>query len=228
MKSELFSKFDLHNPDNYPFFEDLTDTFALSEETILKIVSKLSQYIQSRSSGLKRKLAESISEELKLQSTQILNSMDVLYFLFAQPKNHEIEKDTPEIWASDLLNAGFLTQDNKDLFIKIIKEMNSTFYQELNRERLLLISRKGIFPSIRRFDTTVELRAVIEKEYHWEEKVSDFNPNIIGLVPIISCSLSTDVEENCHYYFQVDTEEALFIINQLQSALKIAKTLQEK
>jgi hypothetical protein len=73
-------------------------------------------------------------------------------------------------------------------------------------------------PAITSVGTTVELRAIQKAPFDATQSIESYQPDISGVVGLVSISIRTDDADHPYYYFQADRKGLEILIATLQAA----------
>ena len=122
------------------------------------------------------------------------------------------------MWAADLVELGVIQESSLEAVLKIfalIREIYEAAYHDTLREREFAV---GVLPYLTNIGTTVEIRGVFEDKYRPGQHVSEYKPQLSGVVPISSVRLGLDAGLAKEVAFQADRESLQILIDTLIAA----------
>jgi len=117
--------------------------------------------------------------------------------------------------------------------IKSVLEILKKKAPQHESEKRKMRYERGVFPYLKGFNTTVELRGIFNKElgigesfnsYIEQAKIDEENP----VVSIISVSISLDSEQANKFSFQASPEHLKLLVEELKSAIYKSELLEVK
>jgi hypothetical protein len=225
MKSNLFSRYDLTDEDNKSFVEDIDKTLSIGREGLKHLIERYPNILSKTLKHERVKECENLSKELHVDFSAVWTAINVLGFFTSRLIEEEYKDDSAEQLTEDVFSLNLINEEKKDTFLEVIEILKEDLGNTLIKASAERISKLGVLPSFSGINTSVELRSIIERNIRFDESVDEYSPNLIGYIPIISISISSDDENNSNYYFQATIEETIIIIKNLQAALKISETM---
>lgn len=163
-------------------------------------------------------IKERIEKVTGLPQTIFEHVMDFASFLIRQIEDEYVASDEPEAWVSDLQDLDLIKKGDADHFLAFAATVCSTA-EAVHRQKRGRSYEAGVLPALSSAGATVELRGVFDKTYHWPQPVNEFNPELLGVAPIISVHIGLDSGNPNEIAFQASVEETEFLIAILQAAL---------
>lgn len=227
MKSKLFRQFDLSDEKNKAFSEDLAALLTLTIEQWQVFLTNLSALLASRTQYEREQVLEHIEAKTGLARTVLSRVYSQARFFMSAFREENIRDESPDLWAKDLVTADAMNSESQEQFVEFISLLKDVAFarvEALQRERR---AETGVLPSLKGIGTSVELRGVLKEEYEWGKPVEEYDPKIEGLIPVVSVAIKVDSGTPDRFVFQAASDEILFMINELQSALKSVLALKE-
>jgi hypothetical protein len=224
MKTSLFYGLSMDPEMARNFLGDLVTALRIGPEQRLACINVLPELAQVMTNNQTRMIAERLAKELDLGFVETVGSLQCLRFLMTQLADKEISRDSTESLATDAVElAKEHDIDVPDSIVPSFCDMVDRIRSDVLPQYSKLRERKdaaiGILPSLKGFDTTIEFRAIAGNEFRIGMYADDYDPNITGLVPVISVALRVDVGPIERFYFQATEEEIGALIEELKSAV---------
>ena len=226
MKSTLFSRFDLTDEENKFFVEAMEKVLSNNRDGLLKIIQRLPEMQTLTSRQERINVCEELSDELGVEFSTVNSAINVFNFFASNLIKNEFKDDTAEQIVDDLISLNKLKKDKKDLLQEILELIIKESKNSLLRANAERKSKLGVLPSFTGISTSVELRAIIEREIDVKESLDEYLPILLGYIPIVSISIHSDDENNSNYFLQATIDETKLIIRELQAAIKISEKIQ--
>lgn len=218
MKSKLFSRFDIKAESNKDFVGDLTYTLTLKEEILSICLTAIGKFLFEQIPLEQEQILDQVERDTKLPRIQFSKAMTVMAIFLKALSEPETQNDTPADWAADLQELKIIDPKDK---LAVFMKMAESIHSESVSFREALMRRKytaGVLPMLESFRHSVELRAIQEKEHEWGSNIERYKPHIIGMVPIVSITIKTDVNQNNRFYFQIRGDQIELLIDELRAA----------
>lgn len=229
MKSKLFTNhFDLKDEKNEAFTKDLCQLLALSEAQRASVLAVIPPLSRSTTGAEDKRILDALSAETGLTLLELNDVVGVSKFLASRMLDDETKDDTPEQWASDLVEADILNEQESEACRAVLELLRAEHVEELRAIRKGRAYSVGVFPSLRKAGTTVELRGVFEEPYDWGKPLDEYTPQLNDVVPVVSIHLAMNGGSPDEIWFQASPEELDLLINKLQGAKKAVDVLKSR
>jgi hypothetical protein len=221
MNSRLFSTFDFLNPDNEGFIRDIKKASSISGEELSILLPFFIELKKAKTKLDEEELFNELEQKVVLPLSLINDVFSLANFLLKIIKDDEkILNDSISDWNNDLVDNNIIeiqNSKNLEVFFSFLREnIYPKFKETVNKAHY----ENGVLPAIQSIGTTIEVRAVLEKELELGGDIDEYNPNIIDTVPIVSIKIGLDsgiINEIC---FQATLKDLDYIIGELQGAKK--------
>ncbi|MCD4753720.1 MAG: hypothetical protein K8R40_11665 [Anaerolineaceae bacterium] len=229
MESQLFSVFNAKETENNIFGKDIEFIVKTAPEKV-DIILQNFLAINSFSNEVEKKEAlNDLGSETGLSEFQINSIIKLSLFFLSEltnSRNKKITLDTPESWTNDLHSIGLLKKEDTNNFLRFSRQVKA-MEKDFNNQQLKRQYEVGLYPSFKGYATTIELRAIQESRYYLGENVENYEPSILGYMPIVSLKLMTTGEETIPV-FQLTSEDIDYLIDGLTAAKIDLNNFEEK
>lgn len=221
LKTTLFSRVDVVRNDE--FKKDIQLLLKLKEDGIYKTINNICNKITDNLEDFDViSLIDQISVDCKISfddSKDILSMLD--FFINALGANGFAQNDSEEDLAQDLLSVKIITADQESKLLNILKNIKSNTGSEFATRKNEQRYRETGIPRIEYINSTVELKAVLNEEYEKNIDLSNYNPEILSLIPTATLELIlTDGAPIKNIYLQLDEKSIRRVINNLSAIEK--------
>ncbi len=232
MKSALFYSISRDSDSARTLLLDLCTVLRLTgdqREACLSAICDLAERAMTRAQ--RRKTSERLALDQDIHRVDAAAAIAALEFLARQLSGEEFAADSTEDLSADLQESAIAHEiDISDADILVFAELLTTLRERVVPDYKKIRSRKahttGVLPSLTSFGTTVELRAIIEDTFRVGMSADEYEPEITGLVPVVSVRLTTDTGLADEFCFQASAEEFDVLIEALKAAQKDLKKIE--
>lgn len=217
MKTVFFKDFSLRDIKDSTFQRDLQSLFELWPDHKEKFVRAILVSAGVLTKGQQEQIIKELADDVKTSFPEVCMAFDVLRFLVKRLSEDDYQQDTPEALQEDLSDMEIIVDEQKALFISLVKSIKSELIPQHEKLAKRRMYAAGVLPSLRSVGTTVEIRAISEA-LPLGKSISEFRANIEGYVPVVSIHLSADSGTVDEFAFQVSTDELMALIDKLQAA----------
>lgn len=233
LQSRLFRDFDVDSDRNSQFKRDLPRLFALSNQTIALCLERLHELELEPTAPIFGKILREIDAATPDDPLlDIKRGIFCLRFFLGQMQDEDIRDDTPESWLRDLQSLGLVSEEEStgeaQRFSFVINHLRDEVLPLVEPRGREFRARRGVLPCYSGMDTTVEVRAVVKKDYDSSMVIGDYRPEILGHVGIVSIVIKVDVGKDRNFYFQADRDQLHRIKNYLSAALAKLDALEQQ
>jgi hypothetical protein len=223
MKTKLFYSIMMEPEVAKAFLSDLHTVFRSPAGLRLACIGVLPELADKMTTRQSMELAKSVAREQGTSIVEVLSNLQSLQLLTKTLADEDVPGDSIDDMLLDLEESGkaqglHITEDDKSVFRDLVTQIQDRIvpsYRELQRRKA---AASGVLPSLKSFGTTVELRAVAGKPFRIGMSADKYEPEILGLVPVISVSLGVDSGPIQHFSFQASPKEITALIEELRSA----------
>jgi len=227
MKSKFFSRFNINDERNKEFVTDLRDFIGLEKKEADFLLSQVVPFSLCRYMYERDVLVEKIAKQRSLDLSRVKNSLAVLRFFLERIVDADFAGDSVDLWISDLKESEIMNSNEIGYFQNILKNVWSIALNDYKMERKKENALIGVLPNFQGVSHSVELRGVLENDYHPGMDIKSYSPQIIDVVPIISIRIAIQSESQKEMIFQASKRDIQDLINDLNIALmesdKLAK-----
>ncbi len=186
-------------------------------------------------------LAKTEKDELAIQERMIssglvqnlqtaMSAYRLILYFFKIFNNDSTKNDSPEMIACDLISLGLKADEsaNVEILLGLIKQEIKWYDEHILKNTF----ERGLFPNLQSMGTTVELRAVFNREIEGNEKVEEYKKEVkldknYPVIPIISIAITLDSGTPSRFVFQASPEGVEKFIERLKASLLKATLLKE-
>jgi hypothetical protein len=221
MKSQLFSKQDYTNYQRFP--KDIKTTFDLQPEVLARLPDFALEALETPTSREQDNVFQGAANSLGVPRAQLDRALMIAGFFLKEfaPDGDAASDDTATL-LSDLAELFGLPENKTQgmrTFLDKLRELaqNRKETQIIMRTQATLNSALPILDSVR---VAVDIRAVFDHDYNYDQDVSAFSPKLLGTVPlgILELNLSgCDTERVC---LQLSTRSLQVLIDHLVALQK--------
>jgi len=181
----------------------------------------------------RQEIAERVAKDQNLGVIQVSSALSSLAFLLMRLTDEQVSGDSVEDLAADFAESAktcgvAVPDDAETVFTDVVDRIRNVVASEYEKVKDRKATAAGVLPSIKSFGTTVEFRAVVENEFRIGLSADEYEPNVKGLVPVISVAIDVDEGPVKSFCFQASEDELKALIEELRSAfvcLRDAKRL---
>lgn len=235
MKTALFYMISRDSRVAKQILSDLVELFTLDDvkrsaciEGVLKIASK------SMTANQATDVIEEIASNYSIDVIKTRASIQVLQFFLEYLTDDNFKNATTDDLCDDLLDCFNLidiepVENSRQVFSIILdcirdKSLVDNYKNIINRKE----AASELFPSLKSFGTSVELRPIIGKHFRIGDTVdAGYDPDIQGVVPVIWVKLRTDSGVIDEFSFQATEEDIEALIQELRASQIVISRLQE-
>jgi|SRR3989338_9154803 len=231
LKSKTFTINPLNEEGLRTLKEDAEILSKVSTENFLPMIDSVKEIILAKTEKDELAIQEKMIDSQLVPNLQTAVSARRLINYFFRLFHEDLTKDdSPENIAKDLVAIGL---DSKNLFV--IEKLLNLIGQEVkwyDNYRLKKSSKQGLFPYLKSVVTTIELRAVFNREIKGKEKVEEYAKEAqlekdCPAIPIISIAITLDSGTPDRFCFQTSPEDIELLIERLKASLLKTKMLEE-
>ena len=200
---------------------DLAAMAALPTDRIPEFLTYVRQRLASKRSIEIDRLDSLAAASLGLERRGLSHAYDIAYWFVGQfAPEHDAENDEPADIADDLIELGHLPKTEREKVIQLLVGLKSVIQQDLALELRKTAVVGKCFPKFLAAETAVTFHAVFEKEMKFGEEVDKYEPNCIGVVPVVSVRISTDEKDTAPIAFEFDVSRLQQFQDTLAGALQ--------
>lgn len=231
LKSKTFTINKLPEESLKAIKEDVGTISCLKPEKFSAIIDSIKKIIRAKTEKDELKIQETMIAEGLVPNLQVSTSIRRLINYFFRIFYDDLTKDDlPENIASDFVAFG-ANSENKNLIEKLLLQVKqeSEWYNEYQTKKSF---EQGLFPSLARMGTTVELRGVFDCEIEGDEKLEEYTQRVTlekdcPIVSVISIAITLNSGTPDRFVFQASPEEVKLMIERLKASLHKAQMLTE-
>ena len=206
------------------FLGDLMAVFRISPEQRVACIDALLDLEETMTRRQSRTIAERVAKELNLGLVETVSVLQSLHFLMKELADEQNSGDSTGDFAADLLEIAnehdiHVPDTAVPVFADLINRIRGVILPKYNKVKEKKKTAAGVLPSIKSFGTTVEFRAITGNEFRIGMSADEYEPNVTGLVPVISVALRVDAGPVERFSFQASEAELGALIEELRSAL---------
>lgn len=232
MKSALFYSISQDSDSARTLLLDLCTVLRLTgdqREACLSAICDVAESAMTRAQ--EREVSEQLALDQDIPRVDAAAVLRALEFLARQLANEEFAADSIEDLSADLQESAMAHEiDISDADILVFAELLTTLRESIVPEYKKIRTRKvhaiGVLPSLKSFGTTVELRAITEDKFRVGMSADEYEPEITGLVAVVSVRLTTDSGLADEFCFQASAEEFDVLIEALKATQKDLKKIE--
>jgi len=232
MKSALFYAITSESDFAKTFLSDLVTLLRAKPEQRNGCFNVLLPLMLTMTADQKRTIAEQVAREHGFGYVEAAAALQALQFLLRELTREEYPEVPTQDFADDLRETASkydvpMSDLELNVFIETIDRLRGDVvprYEEVKKEKA---TTTGILPSLLSFRTTVELRPVVANKFRIGMAADEYEPDIRGVVPVVSFVLEADsgvVDEFC---VQMSPEELAALIEELRAAQVCLDRLQQ-
>jgi hypothetical protein len=222
MKSKMFNYFNALDDQNKKFREDFANFAKCPNEIKNELLKKYLEYEKTIVHIEKNIIRQNLSEQTKMDLADINSIFNIFGFFLKNINDEDNAGDTAEKWIDDLIELKIVQDAKKAELLAFINTMWIIAKEEFKKIQDEQSWSTGVLPSFKGIGHTIEMRGVFEKKFHLGQKLSEYNPVILDIIPIISIGISNvnELGEEESFGFHATIDQVKLIINELQSSLK--------
>lgn len=236
MKTNFFYKLSRDPVGAKEFFTDLTVLLGMEKEhraACMKMLTVITN--QAMTTNQRRQLIQDmVDTDKNMEFLKAMSAVRVLQFLAERQLDDEFKEDSTADLAEDLKESvkvqkfEGISEEDAETFAGIIEILRTDILPEFEDVRNKKSTLSGVLPSLRSFGTTVELRAVVKNPFCIGMLAKDYEPNITGLVSVVSVKLRADSGVPDEFSFQASKGELEALIEELKSAHIALERIEEQ
>lgn len=217
MRSRLFQMFDLGAPENDAFHRDVEVLAGLSDEHLPAFLQAVPRLSELSTDAEQVQIIEGVTTATGQSPVDVAYVMRALQLFLTGFLDEKTAGDTPADIAADLAQVGILESDAAANLERLLAQVQA--YAPQSRaafEASAAVHR--VLPNMTAFNTSVELRAILEHEYEPGTPLADYQPAIRDVAPIVSVRLTLDTGPGQDICFQLPKDGARRIADALHAA----------
>jgi hypothetical protein len=230
-QSNLFKEGFIKDEQIETFKNDLLNINSLESSNLENLIQVAFNIRFATTKQKEQELANSAEKEGIIEDTEKLDSLYRFVNYFFEVFSEE-KKYTHEIIFNDL-SIKFDLNKSQFVNIKSVLEILKKKTPQYESEKRKMRYERGVFPNLKGFNTTVELRAIFNKELEIGESFNSYIENVKideenPVVAIISVAISLDSEKANNLFFQTSPEHLKLLVEELKAAIYKSELLEEK
>jgi hypothetical protein len=217
MRSRLFQTFDLDAPENDAFHRDVEVLAALPEDQLPAFLHAVPRLSALATDSEQLQLIDEVTGSTSRSPVDVAYILRALQLFLTGFLDEKTASDAPADIAADLVEANILDREPAANLERLLAHVRT--YAPQSRavfEASTAVHR--VLPNITGFHTSVELRAILEREYEAGTPVAEYQPAIRDAVPIVSVRLTMDSGPAQDVCFQLTKNGARRIADALHAA----------
>lgn len=219
MRTRAFGSFDPEIEANRQFKKDLELLLAMNDPDIGECLGRVHAYTFAPSDDAKTAVVEALSADLHRSFPDCAAILRILRYLARLLSDEDSRTDSAADWAADLQELRVVSEDKASAVIQLVERIRASVLPEFEKARRQQTYASGVLPYLASFGSSVELRAVLPKEYNLKDRVEDYRPEVTGLVPIASVLIRVDSGPIKSLAFQASAEHLGAFVRKLQAVL---------
>lgn len=229
MKSQLFRQFDPSDSDNADFKKMLAATLRIDEQTLMLLLEMLPELFSKNTGQDITKVATEMERRSGLPRVEIQKPLNLAtFFVRVMGKHEEIRVESPELWIEDLLSRKIIKRSEAPRFLRFVTALKEKTFPKIEALSKAGEADVGVLPTLAGITTSVELRAVLRKDFELGDDPSKYVPEIEEVRPIVSVSIRLDSGTPSTFAFQSAPQHLEYLISQLQAAQKASRELAKR
>lgn len=227
MESKLFARFDPESQGNEQFAKDLEQVLGLPQAQLDAILREAPALARAQTQADMREVVVRLERD-GISPLTVQHATSLINFFARALLDEDTSADSPSQWAADLQDPdiGILAPDKASAFLEFVGRIKDDLLPELDSIRKQKTYGTGVLPSLKGGGTTVELRGIFREPYRWGSALSKYEPEVIGVVPVISVHIRLDAGTPNEIWFQATPEELDYLISEFQAAKTASAALQ--
>jgi len=219
MKTRLFSTFDVQHENNKGFLDDLRKIKSLSKEKLSVLINSFPEFKDISIKIEKRKFFDDLQKKTDLSYNIISSVFDVTNFFLKRIDNDErILDDNILDWITELVDYKAFEKEYANIYELYFTLLREDIYPKFKQITSKTYYESGVLPSIKSIGTTLEMRAILDREIELGENVENYNPRIIDIVPIVSIKIGLDSGVPDEISFQVSQKKLDYLIGEFEAS----------
>ena len=219
MKSKLFSKLDMTRDER--FEKDLHVLLSLKNSAIEHLAVHAAKVWLARGDEETDMAADEASRELKVPRAQLDHALRLSNFLISKfLRDKEGYGDRPENIVSDVETSFDISLGEKRApVLTLVKDLKKLAEQKADmrlRQRYALSS----LPVLKSMSVSADYRLVFDKRFGISSKISSYQPECLGAVPVAIVQLVFDSNPTENVFFQADKRTLHILIDYLRAVDK--------
>lgn len=223
IKSRLIRSLDLSEDGENAFKRDVSVVLGLSPEAQKLVAGDIMTLARYRTRAEQQPIIRKMEAATGLSVPELNRAINVLMLFISAFNEDDLKGDKPEDWADDLEAIGCLGV--RAHFLELIGYLRKNLSGEYHEFAQETAEAVGVMPFFAGISSTVELRAILEKEYEKGTDVSNYEPVIARTIPIVSVAINVDSGMLKRFMFQARPKDLEYVIRELQAAVKTAGAL---
>ncbi|NQU23150.1 MAG: hypothetical protein HQ567_17875 [Candidatus Nealsonbacteria bacterium] len=222
MKSRLISRV-LDDPGSSAakaFIRELADTLQLSEEDRRACLKVLPLIHLAEGKAETERLIEELVNDRQAGRDKVHHALGIMDFLLKAFLSRDVPDSDWEFWASDLEEAGHLSDSTCPVFEEMVASIRSDLATEVEPEVQRRRAAAGVLPAFGSCGVTVEVRSVREDFYRRGTPIGQFEPKVVDTTTVASIAITLDEGPFKDVYFQADESDVEYLINMFEAAKK--------
>lgn len=202
------------------FAKHLQELLSLSDSDRKECLLALSEFRLTRTNAQQRQALDNLSNKCTAERHQVAHAISVLTFFLDGLLQETIPDDDYEYWVDDISDRKWLQGDQsvqlRNILDCIVRDYLPTIRVQVQERR----TTGGVLPMFKSFGYTVEVRPIRKEIFRWGNKVSEYEPEILGTVQVASISIGVDEGLVEDIYFQADANGVDNMLSSLQALQK--------
>ncbi len=221
---------DFDPSDREEFVHDLKILLALEGQDLDIVLETMDELASAASESELERVRARVYERVRRPAYRIDAALDVAQFLMGQLAMLVTEQTGADpgaeaaAWPDELLADESIDEADAASLRRLVPRLLARVGHYARREKRRRYAA-GVFPSVTSIGTTVELRAVLQRDFELGEAPTSYAPVIEGLVPIVSVSLTLGEDEVVR--FQMEPRMLGHVIDALRAAQTAAEQLRQ-
>jgi len=217
MRSKLFQMFDLVAPDNEAFLRDVDVLAQLSEEQLTTFLEAVPRLSALATDAQQVQLIEEVGNATGRAAVEVAYILRALQLFMTGFLDEKTASDTPEDLVADLREADAVAPEAAENLQRLLIKIREFAPQSRDAlEASTAVHR--VLPNVAGFHTSVELRAILKREFDAGTPVAEYKPDIRDAAPIVSVRLMLDGGPAQDVCFQLTKDGARRIADTLLAA----------
>lgn len=223
MRSKLFQMFDLEAADNEAFQRDVAVLADVTQEQLVAFLRAVPRVSAVATDTERVQLLEELGAATDRSPVEVAYILRALQLFLTGFLDEKTGADTPEDLAADLREVGILEKAQATTLAMLLRDVRE-FAPQSRAALEASTAVHRVLPNVAGFHTSVELRAILEREFEPGTLVVEYKPDIRDAAPIVSVRLILDAGPVQDVCFQLTKDGAKRIADTLLAA---AVTLDE-
>lgn len=213
MNSRLFSSFDPETDENRGLNKDLRSLLALSTSARDACIRRLPDFLLSETPEQTKRIVDDLNNEESVSGLQCMSVFQLGRFFTRAMLKKSSREDPTQAWADDLIELDLLSRPESASFVEIVERIRRDTLPSVGPRLREREYATGVLPSLRSCGVTAELRGIVEDHFHWGNPIDEYQPNILGIVPVASIQIGVDSGMQKNFFFQASKSDLQLLID---------------